>query len=318
VKRSNSDLIVGGVIFISLFILIAGILWLKEASISRKMSKYTVLFPNVGHLQPGNPVKVNGVRQGSVSKIYLHESKVAVEIKLNREVVITDSCRFVVQNIGIMGERMIGIQLAKGGKRHPPDTKGDINYIDGFFDSGIAEAMGMMGSVLNQVEALVDSVEEIIRETVGNTEFITFFNTIVNRLDTIILVVDNLVKGNERKINTSLSNVHTITADVKGLLKENRDNVTSIVNDGSQLTQMALNIAERVDSITVSVNSIMSDIESGQGSIGMLVEDETVVRDLKQAINDLDSLVKDINDDALKLRIKLFGNRKYFRKKKNK
>lgn len=315
-KRTNTDLIVGGVIFISLFILIAGILWLKEVSLSRKMAKYTIVFPNVGHLQPGNPVKVNGVRQGSVSKIYLYESKVAVEIKLDKEVTITDSCTFVVQNIGIMGERMIGIQLGGGGTPYIPDTKDSVTYINGFFDSGIAEAMGMMGSVLNQVQALVDTVDMILQETVGNKEFITFFNTVISRLDTIILVVDNLVQGNERKINTSLNNIHAITADLKTLLETNKTNVNAIVEDGSQLTQIALSIAARIDTITVSVNDIVTGIENGQGSIGMLVEDESVVRDLKTAINDLDSLINDISDDALKLRIKLFGNRKYFRDKK--
>ncbi len=317
-KRTNTDLIVGGVIFISLFILIAGILWLKEVSLSSKMAKYTIMFPNVGHLQSGNPVKVNGVRQGSVSRIYLYESKVAVEIKLDKEVTITDSCSFVVQNIGIMGERMIGIQLGGGGKPYVPDTKDSVTFINGFFDSGIAEAMGMMGSVLKQVEALVDTVDRILQQTVGNSEFVTFFNTIVNRLDTIILVVDNLVQGNEKKINASLNNVHIITADIKNLLKTNSANVNGIVEDGSQLTQIALSIAERIDSITVSVNDIVTGIENGQGSIGMLIEDESVVRDLKTAINDLDSLVNDISDDALKLRIKLFGNRKHFRENEKK
>ncbi len=69
-------MIVGGVIFLSLFILIAGILWLKEVSFSQKTVSYTVLFPNIGTLQVGDPVTANGVKKGIVKRLYLYKSKV--------------------------------------------------------------------------------------------------------------------------------------------------------------------------------------------------------------------------------------------------
>lgn len=174
-KKSNNDLIVGGVIFISLFILISGVLWLKETSISRKSVQYTFLFPNIGSLQKGDPVMVNGVKCGLVSKIYLFKSKVAVEIKLDKNVTFTDSSTIAVQNIGLMGERMVGILLSEKGKIHTPDKKDKINYINGSFDSGIAEAMGMLGGVLGEVLELVDTVQEIVHKTVGDTHFVDFF-----------------------------------------------------------------------------------------------------------------------------------------------
>ena len=90
----------------------------------------------------------------------------------------------------------------------------------------------------------------------------------------------------------------------------------NILDNGAQLTNSALVIANRIDSIVVSVNSIVSDIEAGRGSIGMLIEDETIIRDLKESLVSLDSLVTDVNDNGLKLRVKFFGNRKYFKKDK--
>lgn len=315
-RKSNYELIVGGVIFLSLFILIAGVLWLKEVSVARKMVKYTVLFPNIGNLQKGDPVTVNGVKRGVVAKIYLHKAQVAAVLKLDREVVFTDSSTVTVQNVGLMGERMVGIQLSLKGKPYKPDTKDNVTYIKGYFDSGIAEAMGMLGNVLSEVLALVDTVEEIIQQTVGDSQFIDFFHTIVNRLDTIVMLVDNLVEENQYEINAAIDNVHIITADLKNMLATNQANIDNIFANGSQLSASALTIAARVDSIVTSLNSIIHDIEAGQGSIGVLVEDETIIRDLQKSLVSLDSLVNDINDNGLKLRVKFFGNRKYFKKKK--
>lgn len=312
-RKSNYDLIVGGVIFLSLFILIAGVLWLKEVSIARKLVKYTVLFPNIGTLQVGDPVAANGVKRGTVYKMYLHKASVAVVLNLDKDVVFTDSSTVTIQNIGLMGERQVGIMLSEKGKPYVPDTKNHVTYINGYFDSGIAEAMGLLGTVLTEVLALVDTVEQIIQQTVGNTQFIDFFNTIVGRLDTIVILVDNLLEDNSSQINSAISNVHTLTSDLKNLLKSNKDNIDTIIGNGTQLTSSALTIAGRVDSLVQSVNMIVSEIESGKGSIGALVEDETIIRDLKKSLSDLDSLLQDVNDNGLKLRVKLFGNKKYFK-----
>ena len=315
-KKSNYELIVGGVIFISLFILISGVLWLKEVRVARKMVKYTVLFPNIGTLQEGDPLTVNGVKKGIVSKIGFYKSQVSVVLKIDKDVVFTDSSKVTVQNIGLMGERQVGILLSEMGTPYKPDTKNNVTYIKGYFDSGIAEAMGMLGDVLNEVLALVDTVEQIIDKTVGNAEFVDFFQTIVHRIDTIVYLVDNLVEENAYEINAALDNIHTMTADLKNLVETNKSNMDNILVNGAQLTSSALVIADRIDSIVVSVNRIVSDIEAGKGSIGMLVEDETVIKDLQKSLIALDSLVTDVNENGLKLRVKFFGNRKYFKKKK--
>jgi phospholipid/cholesterol/gamma-HCH transport system substrate-binding protein len=318
VKRTNNDLIVGGVIFISLFILIAGGLGLKQMSVSRKMVAYTVLFSNVGTLQKGDPVTVNGVKRGSVSKLYLHKSQVAIEIKLDKEVVFTDSSKVAVQNIGLMGERMVGILLSDKGKPYVPDSKNKITYIRGYFDSGIAEAVGLLGEVLTEVLVLIDTVERIIEQTVGDTNFIDFFNTLVHRLDTTVYLVESLVKENEREINQAIDNVHLLSADLKNILTENRANVDNILSNGSDLSNAALTIAARIDSIAATVNAIVTDLEAGKGSAGALLEDETIIHELKESLVNLDSLVNDIYDNGLKLRIKLFGNRKFFEQKEQK
>ena len=314
-KKSNYELIVGGVIFISLFILISGVLWLKEISVARKMVKYTVVFLNIGTLQEGDPVTVNGVKKGIVSKIGFYKSQVSVVLKLDKDVVFTDSSKVTVQNIGLMGERQIGILLSEKGTPYKPDTKNNVTYINGNFDSGIAEAMGMLGDVLNQVRALIDTVEQIIKKTVGDADFLEFFKTIVHRIDTIVYLVDNLVEENAYEINASLDNIHTMTSDLKNLVENNKSNMDNILGNGAQLTSSALVIADRIDSIVVSVNSIVSDIKAGKGSIGKLVEDETVIEDLQKSLIALDSLVTDVNENGLKLRVKFFGNRKYFKKK---
>jgi phospholipid/cholesterol/gamma-HCH transport system substrate-binding protein len=299
---------VGASIFMALFLLIAGVMWLKEVSVARTLVQYTVLFPNVGVLQPGDPVTVNGIKRGTIKKLYLHKAKVAAVISLESSVALTDSCIITVQNIGLMGERMIGIQLSEEGTRLPPDTKGKTAYIEGYFDSGIAEAIGMLGRVLDDAQSLILVVRSIIDQTVGDTGFVDFFNSLVARLDTVTYLVENLVVENKPGLQHAINNLQAVTSDVKGLLDRNTATIQNILDNGSALTGQALTIAANLDTISVAVKSMVADIERGEGTIGMLMEDEKFYADLKESLSDLDSLVESINREGLKLRVKLgFG-----------
>lgn len=320
VRRTNSDFIVGGAIFISLFVLIAGVLWLKEVSVTRKMIEYTILFSNIGTLQNGDPVNVNGVKKGSVANIWIDKAsaKAAVTIKLDAEVNFTDSCKVIVQNIGLMGERTVSIHLSTKGKAHKPDTKNNIVFIKGYFDSGIAEAMGLVGTVLEEVLAVVDTVKEIIHMTVGDESFVTSFNTIVTRIDSIVLMVNNLIADNSKGIKSSIDNIHIVTNDIKKLIRLNKENVNDIVDNGKELTVSALVISQRLDSVVISVNNIVTGIEDGKGSVGVLMNETGLVDDARTTLGAVDSLVKSINEDALKLRLKILGNKGYFKDTKKK
>jgi len=311
VKKTNMDLVVGGSILISIVILIGGVLWLKDVSISAKMISHTVLFPNVGTLQIGDPVKVNGVSKGSVSNIYLRTNGVAVVIEVDKSVKLTDSCKISVQNIGIMGERGIGILYSDKGKVVKANTKSDTSFVPGVFDPGIAEAMSTLGVVLAEVETLVENVSSIVQATIGDTAFLSIFKTLVNRLDTISDVAQTLLSENKPVIDRSLKNLQTISNDLKEIVSRNSSHLDAIMSNGDSLSVAALGIASQVDSLTVSLNQIISQVKAGEGSLGMVIKDSEFYHDLKRTISNLDTLINEVQGDALKLRIKLgFGKKK--------
>jgi len=301
------ELVVGGTILIALFILIAGVLWLKGAAITTKMVDYTILFPNVGTLQLGDPVMVNGVKKGKVQSIDLSGSKVAAVIKLEKDVTLTDSSRVTVQNIGLMGERMVGIQLSDKGQILYPNNKNGsvVQYVNGYFDAGIAEAMGMLGTVLVEVQALLGNVSSIIDSTVGDTVFQRQFKTIMMRLDTVSNVTQHMLTDNRPALNRSIATLDKVTQDIDAVVQENKQHISTIAANGSDLSQRMIVIARKADSLTASVATMINRINNGEGTVGLFMKDGQFYYDLKKSVSDLDSLVKNIERDGLKLRIKL-------------
>ena len=116
-KIRNTDLVVGIVVFISLIILVGGVMYLKEVSFTAEPQKIQAYFSQISNLTKGDPVRINGVKQGKVVDIRLQENHVLVTMEINKEVVITEGSRITIQNIGLMGERMVGIQLGAYGTK---------------------------------------------------------------------------------------------------------------------------------------------------------------------------------------------------------
>jgi len=312
-KKINVDLIVGASILTALFILVAGLVWLKEASIANKMVNYMVIFPEVGTLQLGDPVYVNGVKKGTVAKIELRGTEVATVLNLDKKIRVTDSVRVSVVNVGLLGERGIGVNLSAGGQTIPPLAAGnpDTVFIRGRFDTGISEAMGMLGTVLAEVETLVVSVSDILNSTIGDTSFITQFHDIVGRLDTVCIVANRLLIRNEPVLNAAMSDLRVVSSDLKKLIARNSAGLDSIVADGGQLMTKGMDLVTQAESLVVDVQGVLRNIESGKGSLGKLYTDESFYTELKAVISSVDTLVSEVQEDALKLRVRLgFGKKK--------
>jgi phospholipid/cholesterol/gamma-HCH transport system substrate-binding protein len=301
------DLVVGASILIALCILIGGVLWLKEALVTGKQVYYTFLFPNVGALQVGDPVMVNGVTKGRVATLYLRNAEVAAVVHLDNDVRLTTSCRVVVQNVGLMGERGVGIQLADGATINPSQRR-DTTFVVGGFDTGIAEAMGMMGSVLGKMEVLLSDVSSIMNTTVGDTSFIRLFHTVSRRLDTLTDQTERLVAKNGPLVDSGVANLAAASTQLKGLMDNNSGHLSTIMANGAAISTNALEVVARADSLSASIQAMVREIEAGRGPLGMMLKDEQFSQDLKRTVSTIDTLAEQVRHDGLKMRIKLgFG-----------
>ena len=312
-RKKRADLLVGIVILAAIVMLVAGIMWLKAFSFTQRMVYYTGLFSNIGGLQAGDPVTVNGLRKGTVARIELHGSLVAVHFRLDSEVYFTDSCQVTVKNVGLMGERKVDIMLSgKGTRRQPNLSRTEVReYIRGNFDSGIAEALGMLGDFMGDASALVEDVSTILEQTLGNDEFMDFWDRTVVRLDTIVEVVDRLIQNNDASINHIVRDLRSTTRTLDNIVVQNRSGINNIVANADTLTDRAANLMFDLDSLLVDLRNITSKIDTGGGSIGHLLNDATTIEELMATIAVLDTLLGEVREDGLRLRVRLgFGERR--------
>jgi ABC-type transporter Mla subunit MlaD len=174
----------------------------------------------------------------------------------------------------------------------------------GTFDSGIAEAMGMLGDVFSDAKQLVVLLRKLMDETIANEEFLRTFKNITERLDRITATVDRLVTGNAASLNTIVSDVKSTTSDLKGFMDQNKGKLNGMVDNLSETSVKANDLVGKADSLVVKIDRLLGKLSSNENAVGQLMNDKELYGTIKSTITEADSLLKSINKTG-KLKVKI-------------
>ena len=299
-NRKN-NITVGFFVILSLFILLFGVYYLKETVPGQKTDSYKVLFNQVSTLQEGDPVKVNGVKLGKVDKIELEGSRVRVSLKLDRGIKLPKNSEVRIQNIGLMGERQVGILMGDSKENYATGAE-----LEGRLDAGIAEAMGVGGEVFVESQEIVRSLKAVMDSTVAKPEFIASFNRVVKQTDELSRRLNQFLSEVDPKVKRSLNNLEDASSRVHILLKDQEIPIKNIVQNGEEVTSKLRAVVEKADHVADEMTRLIAKVNSDKSTLGAMMSDTTFYFQLKSTVNSADSLFRHINKKGLDVNINLF------------
>ncbi len=284
-NSKSVELRVGVVVILACAILIFGLIWVKGIRFDQTRYEYSVIFPNVGSLEVGDPVSVSGVPKGKVEKIKLYQGDVLVTFNLTTDVVLKKNAKFTVMNVGLMGERFIAVQTGHS------DTLLDLSRpIQGYYDTGIPEVMGRMGEMIAQLQTLAENLKEVVGTKSSRDALIR----IIENLKEITQKTNSLLDRNQEKFDRTLDDLSYTSAELKNMMKENKDKLQSTVDNFSSASEKLNNITTTLDTLSISLKKLSSRMESGEGTLGQLLNDTTLYEQIKKTTQNVDSLILDI------------------------
>lgn len=283
---------------IAAIILFLGIIWIKEYRFNVERYKYEVLFPNVGALGVGDPVTVLGVKKGTVESIILSGGDVLVTFNLTTDVKLKKDAKFTVMNIGLMGERFIDVSPG-----HSPELLDLSRPVEGFYDTGIPEVMGMAGQMLDEIRRLVAHLEGIFGTEWSQESFKETIKDLRKLSSDLVTLLDR----NKDKLEKTATDLSYTSSELKALVERNKEKLQSSVDNFTTSSAKLDTITTTLSSLSVSLKNLTQKIESGEGTFGKLVNDSTLYNDLRKTTNNLDELVTDIKKNPKKyLKVSLF------------
>lgn len=283
-KSIATEIKVGITVIAAAVILLLGIIWVKEYKFNVERYRYSVLFPNIGSLEIGDQVSVLGVKKGEVEKIRISGNYVLVTFKIMNDVQLKKDAKFTVMNIGLMGERFINIQ--PGESDQPLDLSVPVH---GYYDTGIPEVMGMMGAAIDELRHLV----AIMEGTIGTPSATESMQRIIANLDKISTDWQYLSQQNREKLTQAVTDLASTTSRIKGILDANEEKFEETLDNINEGSQKFVEIASKLDTLSQSVHKLLGNLESGEGTLGRALKNDSLYNQLVSATVNLDSLITD-------------------------
>lgn len=300
-KNSALYFSVGLVVLLAVIILVFGIFFLNEKDPRETFDIYHLRFTQVSTLVLDDPVKVNGVKLGKVESIELAGHRVIVTIRLKSGTKIPKDSEIRVQNIGIMGERQIGMIL---GDVEDYFTPGDT--ITGQFDAGIAEALGLAGEVCDSTKVLLESVKKALDGTIANPDFQDRFKVLLTKAEGLEDRLMTMVDSVDPQIKKSLVNLNKVTVKVNALVDSVKPPMDSLFHGTGKVVADAKDLIGELEGVTKHLDELIAKVQSKDNTVGILLNDRKLHDDMVKTVHSADSLFRIILQDGLDINVDFF------------
>jgi phospholipid/cholesterol/gamma-HCH transport system substrate-binding protein len=302
--KVRSEFLIGVVVLASLVLLYFGLSYLKGVNLFEKQQKFYGVYTNAAGLQTSNPVILNGYKIGIVKAVHLHENgsgNIVVEVLLRDDNLrIPKDTKLEIYDADLFGGKAIQVLLGSSGELALDDDTLQTSLSLGLAES-VKQEIEPLKQKSSQLFASVDSLITNIRKVLSTEQtqdlssvFQDLKNTISN-LEQTSGDLNGILSANKGKISSIFQNVDAIASN----LRANNDELAHVIQNASSITDTLakLNLTatlKQVNSALKGVHEITDQINRGEGSLGKLVQTDSLHTQVMQASQSLDILLNDI------------------------
>ena len=266
----------------------------KQQNLFNPVFTVTSNFQNVSGLKVGNNVRFSGINVGIVDNIkIINDSTVQVDLVIRKNVqeFIKADSRATIGSSGIIGDRILTITQGSNSAAIVMDGQHLLADEPLETDDIIAS--------LNKTSANVEVIAHELAEVMSN------INSGKGMLGQ--LIVDSVIANN---VSQTIANFKKSSEGLDETIEVSKENVFEFM-EKLQLTVAKTEIASH------ALGEIMVKINSGEGTLGMLIQDTTMANNLDQTLINLKHSTRGLDENMEALKHNIFF-RRYFRKQDEK
>jgi phospholipid/cholesterol/gamma-HCH transport system substrate-binding protein len=292
-KISNETKI-GALAAIAITMLILGFNFLKGKNLLKKKDNLYAVFSKIEGLNSSDAVRINGLQVGTVSSMDERDanlSGIVVTMHITKNVNIPDNS-FATIAANPLGSASINITLGSSAKYVE-----DGDTLSANSSSGLLESLqGALGPAVDKVNGTLQSLDSLL-EVVGSMfdpKTKNNFNAIVANLTASTNSLNTLLNSQTGALAQSMNNLSAVTDN----LKKNNDTITRILGNVEKMTSKFASLQldqtlTKLDAAAESLNATMAKVNSGEGTLGLLINDKKLYNNLTATTNSLNILLQD-------------------------
>ena len=292
----NKEFKIGFFAIASIIALVFGVNYLKGINILNDNRDFYAVYKNIGGLQVGSSVLINGYKVGMVSDIDLlteQNQNLLVTISLDKEFDMATNTVCKIVNQDLMGSKGIALVL---GNTDELVTSGDT-LISGIEGSLQDEVNAQILPLKNKAEELIGSIDSVMmivtavlnkdtRENLRNS--LSSLDKTFELMSHTMVKVDSMIDINDERIAKVVKNLESITSN----LESSNGEIKNILTNFSSLSD-SLAKAD-IAKVLQNVSDITTKINNAEGSIGLLLKDDKIYVNFEKSTRELAALLEDI------------------------
>ncbi|MFM2136519.1 MAG: hypothetical protein RL021_1919 [Bacteroidota bacterium] len=309
---------IGLIITSGIALLFWGLNFLKGRDFFTSQKLIYAVYDHVDGLSASNPVQVNGMKIGSISKLNLmpdFSGRIVVTMHISDKVRIPRNSTAQIFSTDLLGAKGIRFILGDASEeiRDGDTLRSDIQR------SLQQEVSAQMAPIREKAEGILSSMDSVlvIVRTVFNektkADLRQSFMSIANTMQAIESMASKLNKdlAHQGNLDKILGNIESISSN----LRNNNDRLSNIIDNFSSISDTLAKARlagtlEDTRKTLESTSAIMDRINRGEGTIGQLVNNDSLYVNLNNTARSLDGLMKDLQEHPKRyVHFSMFGKK---------
>lgn len=315
--KISKEFKVGLLAIVSTTILYFGFNFLKGIDLFKETNSYYALYENIDGLTISNPVIINGLSVGRVSHIQILQNKnnlVAVELSIESKLYLATGTIARLVNTDFLGSKAIELILndSSGGGLEDGDT------LRSEVDAGITEFLKQSaGPVADNIGTTISRINAILESFQGNSEKI---NATLESIQGIAASLDKKLPVMQDKMIFLLDSLNRNSQELSAVLV----GLQPVLANAAQITDSlkTLELSQTLGKTQLmldNLNANLVNLREGNGTMGKLMQDDSLYVYLSYTARDLDRLLVDMQANPGRyVQFSMFGKKDKSEKKKNK
>ena len=296
-----------------------GVNFLKGKDIFTNVRKIYAVYPKVNGLMRSNPVTINGLNVGKISNISFSNDTsrfLVVEMSISHDIPIPKNSIARIYSSDLLGSKAIEILLGnsaeyikKGDTLHSESKASLEDEVNRQVLPLKMKAESLMGSFDTLISILNEVMNERTRDNLIKS-FESIRNTI-KHLEVTTSSIDTIVNNQKGRMSEIIINIESITHNIK----DNNQQITSAIRNVSSLTDTlaATNLSKTINTTQRALQNfeqITDKINKGKGSLGLLINNDSLYRQLEGSSRNLNLLLGDMKAHPSKyVHFSVFGKK---------
>ena len=313
---ARAEVRVGLAVIAAIALIVVGTIWMRGWRFGAEEREVAAWFREIGQLQTGNPVKLRGVPIGRVAGIALDERSAGVIVRMSiaTDVVMPEDPVVILSPESLFGDWQAEIFTRRRYSFYNYAVSPDPQMLPGYSLPDVSRLTAVADRIAENLAVITDRIDiAFTDETAVNIrQAIENIQEVTSRLTGLVEVqgrtVEDLAEGLETTtatLNDAAATAGRTFAQIESAIAQGE--ITQIVRNVERVSaQMdslsrSLTVVSRdlggavgsADSAFTSLNDLLVALEAGEGTLGLLLQDTALYRDLVAT----NSLIQDLLED---------------------